>query len=113
MSRAAGWSEVIGSAMLTAALNIAVFAVIRGVLRVYLAANAEFKPARAMSQLDSARYGRQKRQEMARRCCHVWQSPCDRRQGRATRPAHQAIRRPRAHVRTSQSHRRTQVLSTR
>ena len=52
-------------AMLTGLVNIAVFAAFSSCVRCHLLANAEFKPICGPHERDIARYGWQKRQEVA------------------------------------------------
>src|SRR5690242_19427065 len=66
ISRAAGWGDGTGGAMLTAALDIAVSAGFRTVSRVHLRVNPAFKPLRPTRPLDVMGYGWQTRQETAR-----------------------------------------------
>ena len=55
------------AAMLTGMVNIAVFAAFHTVIGDVPRVNAEFKPCGVVWQLDIARYGWQKRQDVARR----------------------------------------------
>jgi len=63
MSAVVDWDA---AAMLTALVNIAVFAALQPCVEGILLANAAFKPVCHLHELDIARYGRQTRQEVAR-----------------------------------------------